>query len=119
MPSIDSCAKCNSARMIPNARIVDRGDYNYVRDWTIHVYEHPEAILFKGTHEESLKASICGECGYVETYVEDPDALYSAYLRSKPEQARGHHPSHFSIIKHARDSLVSIRTELVLCDPVG
>ena len=50
---------------------------------SVHVYENPEALIFKGTSMGTLNAWICGECGYVETYVENPEELYSAYLKSK------------------------------------
>lgn len=86
MRQIESCSKCKSSKVIPKARIVDRADYNIATDLTIHVYENPDAMIFKGTHAETLRAWICGECGYVETYVENPQELYTAYLNAKSRQ---------------------------------
>ena len=83
MAQTENCAKCKSPKVIPRARIIDRADYNLHTDLTIHVYENPEALIFKGTSEGTLRARICGACGYVETYVENPDELYAAYLRVK------------------------------------
>lgn len=82
MPRVESCAKCRSAKVIPRARIIDRGDYNVHADLTVHVYENPEALIFRGTNAGTLTAWICGECGYVETYIENPGELYAAYLRA-------------------------------------
>ncbi|MFN2513245.1 MAG: hypothetical protein ABR568_17710 [Pyrinomonadaceae bacterium] len=52
---------------------------------SVEIYEKPDAMIFKGTHEGALTASICGECGYTELYVENPQELYSAYLNLKAE----------------------------------
>ncbi|HVQ35928.1 MAG TPA: hypothetical protein VMS31_00245 [Pyrinomonadaceae bacterium] len=86
MPQTETCSKCQSAKIIPQARIIDRADYSVNADLTVHVYENPEALIFKGTSKGTLRARICGECGYVETYVENPEELYSAYLRAKTAQ---------------------------------
>ena len=83
MTDIENCSKCKSPNVIPRARIIDRADYNITTDLTVHVYENPDAMIFKGTHTGILRASICGECGYVETYIENPQELYSAYLNAK------------------------------------
>ena len=73
-----NCAKCQSTKIIPKARIIDTND-NFKWDLTVEVYEDPDALIFKGAHRENMFARICGECGYVETYVENPQELYSAY----------------------------------------
>jgi hypothetical protein len=86
MSQIESCSKCKSPKVIPRARIIDRADYNLTTDLTVHVYENPEAMIFKGTNPGTLRARICGECGYVETYIDNPEELYSAYLRAKSKQ---------------------------------
>jgi rubrerythrin len=72
--------------VIPNVRIIDRADRNVAADLTVHVYENPEAFFFKAASSGTLHAWICGECGYVETYVENPGELYSAYLNTEPKQ---------------------------------
>ena len=86
MAQTEKCSKCKSPKVIPRARIIDRADYNLNGDLTIHVYENPDALIFKGATEGTLQARICGECGYVETYVENPEELYTAYLRGKSGQ---------------------------------
>jgi hypothetical protein len=86
MARVENCAKCQSSKVIPNARVIDRADYNQNTDLTVHVYENPEAMIFKGTHAGKLSARICGDCGYVETYIENPQELYAAYLRSSSRE---------------------------------
>jgi hypothetical protein len=85
MTQPENCSKCNSTKIIPNARIIDRGDYNSVRDLSVQVYEDPEALLFKGVHEGQLTARICGDCGYVEMYVDNPAELYEVFVSANPE----------------------------------
>jgi hypothetical protein len=82
MPDLERCPKCQSAKIIPQVRIIDRGDYSAAGDLTVQVYENPDAMLFKYTHHGVLRAWICGGCGYVETYVDNPGELYSAYQQS-------------------------------------
>ena len=50
---------------------------------TVSVYDHPEARVFKGAHTSTLRAQICGSCGSVESYVENPQELYGIYLASQ------------------------------------
>jgi hypothetical protein len=59
-------------------RIVDRA--GHMIRLGVKVFEHPEALVFKGAHAADLRSRVCGECGYVELYVENPQELYSAYL---------------------------------------
>lgn len=83
---VENCAKCNSTKIIPNARVVDKGDHNSPMDLTVHVYENPDAMIFKGTHEGQLSARICGDCGFVEMYVENPAELYEVFVSAEPEE---------------------------------
>ncbi len=73
MPNLESCPKCKSTKIIPKVRMVDRGEYNAAGDLT---------VIFKNTHHGVLRAWICGACGYVETYVDNPGELYDAYEKS-------------------------------------
>jgi predicted nucleic-acid-binding Zn-ribbon protein len=82
MPNLKSCPKCESAKIIPQVRIIDRGTYNMAGNLTVQVCENPDAMLFRYTHDGVLRAWICGDCGYVETYVDNPGELYSAYRES-------------------------------------
>jgi hypothetical protein len=50
---------------------------------TLVVYENPDALLFKGSNEGTLQARVCGECGYLELFLENPSELYETYRNSK------------------------------------
>ena len=75
------CSKCQSDKIIPDLRIIDQAG-NTIR-LGINVYDHPDALVFRGTHSSTLYSQICGECGHVESYVQNPQELYSVYLASK------------------------------------
>ena len=81
---MNTCSKCRSDKVIPDVRIIDQVGHRIRLG--VNVYEDPEALIFKGTHYSDLRSQVCGECGYVETYVENPGELYSAYLNAKSKQ---------------------------------
>jgi predicted acyl esterase len=43
------------------------------------IYEKPDALIFKGMHEGALYARVCGECGYAELFLDNPQYLYAVY----------------------------------------
>ena len=45
----------------------------------IAVDAKPDAVFFKQRYKSGLKVSVCGECGYLEFYAEEPSRLYRAY----------------------------------------
>ena len=45
--------------------------------------ENPEAVIFKEWHIGKLSARVCGECGYTEFYVDNPEYLYEVYKKVK------------------------------------
>ena len=49
---------------------------------------NPEAWVFKGSIYATLKANICGECGYTELIANDPAALYNEYLKGESQRTR-------------------------------
>ena len=81
MTASTTCPKCESQRIIPNAEvraIAEGGGKIY-----IPVSEHPDALIFKGTHLGYLRAWICGNCGFTELYMENSEELYAAYEASR------------------------------------
>ncbi|MCY7348913.1 MAG: hypothetical protein LH614_22210 [Pyrinomonadaceae bacterium] len=58
--------------------VLDTGQYasGYLQ---IAVDEHPEAVVFKQRVRSSVKVSVCGDCGYLEFYAEQPGLMYRAY----------------------------------------
>jgi hypothetical protein len=52
----------------------------------VSVYEKPDALVFKGEHSQALQARICGTCGNVEIYIDNPEELYSVHQESRTRQ---------------------------------
>lgn len=73
---------CGSKKVIPEVRVQDQGD-NSDGNLKARVDEYPHALLFKGTVCGTIKARICGECGYAEFYVDNPKEMYETYLRTQ------------------------------------
>ena len=77
-----SCSKCGSERMMENVRLLDRTADMSAKDLTAEVYEYPGALFFKGTAGATLRAHVCGSCGYSELYADNPAGLWQAYCVS-------------------------------------
>ena len=85
MTDILVCPKCNSGKIVPNARVMDRGHLNTdAGELSVIVYERPDALVFKGSHSAELSARVCGDCGYTEFFAEEPQELYDVYLEYRP-----------------------------------
>jgi len=77
----DTCVRCGSSKIIPRARVIDVGDRtSLVGTLRVAVARNPDAAFFKGEEKIDTYARVCGECGFVELFAEDPNALYEAYL---------------------------------------
>ncbi len=72
------CLNCNGNNIVTDIRAVDKGDGK--RDLTLEVYEDPDAVLFKGMHNASLRADVCRDCGHVMFHVSiDKAAEFSTH----------------------------------------
>lgn len=78
------CTKCGSVRVMPDVQIFDQGQYSDGH-LKARIDTKPEALMFKGTITSPLRGHVCGDCGYVELFVENPAALYEAWLKRPPE----------------------------------
>jgi predicted nucleic-acid-binding Zn-ribbon protein len=78
------CEKCGSDKIIPRAKVIDRADYNAAGDLTVAVDENPDAFMFKQRVYASVTARVCGNCGFIELYADEPQSLYSAYQNQEP-----------------------------------
>ena len=75
------CLKCGSDAMVPEVRVIDRGDANTTRLTTeLGLATKPDAVLFKGEVRVETTASVCGDCGFVELYANDPHTLWDAHI---------------------------------------
>ena len=79
MPNRKTCAKCGSRDVIPEAPVPDKGDAGVAGDMEMRIPENPHAWIFKGMQSTPVRADICGACGYMELYVEDPRLLWKTY----------------------------------------
>jgi ribosomal protein S27AE len=78
-----SCPKCESADIIPEWPLLEYGHLNQQFHLHVGINEDPDAILFKGHNIHVITAWICGNCGYLEQYVQDPKVLFERYLQLK------------------------------------
>lgn len=74
------CLKCGSDAMIPDVRLIDRGDADYRKPAEVGVATKPDATLFKGEVRVGTSAMVCGDCGFVELYAADPVTLWEAHV---------------------------------------
>ena len=78
------CEKCGSDKIVPQAKVIDRGDYSAEYELTLAVDENPEAFMFKQRIYSGVTAKVCGNCGFIEFYADNPQSLYSAYQKQEP-----------------------------------
>ena len=80
------CPKCGSPDVIPNVFV--REDVVSAENLKAVVEKNPDAFFyeFRGVVKTSLKAWVCGSCGYTELYAKNPAALLAAY-RKREEQS--------------------------------
>lgn len=82
MPDL-SCPKCGSTKIIPGARVIDRGDMGAdFGNVQVGAARRPHK-LFKLQEKADVYARVCGACGFTELFVADPTAIYEAYLQSQ------------------------------------
>jgi predicted nucleic-acid-binding Zn-ribbon protein len=77
-----TCAKCGSEKIIPRARVIDRGDGNSRYDLEIQVSSNPQALIFTGTNSSTVYARVCAMCGYIEFYASSQYGLWETYQES-------------------------------------
>ena len=73
------CGRCGSEKVMPNLRIRDYYDVGMAQDLVVEVQGNPDALIFKQSHREALRATVCGECGNVGLSVENPQRLWKIY----------------------------------------
>ena len=77
------CPRCGSEKIMYDLRIRDRYDMGIAEDLEIETQGNPDALIFKHTHKEALRATVCGECGNVGLSVKNPKALWTIYTQAK------------------------------------
>ncbi len=77
------CPRCGSEKIMHNLKIRDRYDAGLTEDLELETQGNPDALIFKQTHKETLRATVCGECGNVGLSVKNPKALWAIYTQGK------------------------------------
>ena len=75
MKSTNKCPKCGSTDVIADARPLDQSPSRYLGQLTVINYRDPDALIFKGRQGSYVSAWICADCGFMELYVDSPQAL--------------------------------------------
>ena len=89
MAIVDKCAKCGSDSVIRRAMVIDKVTaMGAEQNLTVGVNADPTAIVFKKPARSDVHAWICGQCGYVEIYADDPAELYQAFLTAQSEREK-------------------------------
>ncbi|MEM7037917.1 MAG: hypothetical protein AAF570_13120 [Bacteroidota bacterium] len=79
------CPKCQSDKIIPDVRIMDEGQYSN-KNLRIKIDGGTEGEGPKRMYMR-LRAWICGNCGFAETYVRNQGELWEYWLqKGKPFQ---------------------------------
>ena len=78
------CGKCGSAQVVPRARVIDRGDYSADSgNIGVAVARRPHALIFKNSELADVYARVCGACGFVELFIDEPAEIYAAHEESR------------------------------------
>ncbi|MCE2412556.1 hypothetical protein J4G07_00995 [Candidatus Poribacteria bacterium] len=78
-----TCGRCSSEKIMTDLRIRDRYDAGVGQDLEVEVQGNPDAMIFKQSHREALRATVCGECGNVGLSIKNPEALWKTYTQQK------------------------------------
>jgi hypothetical protein len=82
------CPKCGSQEIIDNAQLPDKFSCETASTSVVRLITRPNAFFFKGPVDFKLKPYICGCCGYLESYVDEPERLaaQARKLKETPDQ---------------------------------
>ena len=81
------CPKCGSAKIVPKRRLYP--DKREIGEVQVIQYERPESLWDFGSQAVStIRAWICGECGYTELYATNYQELYAVYQKAKEHRRR-------------------------------
>jgi formate-dependent nitrite reductase cytochrome c552 subunit len=53
------------------------------RNFAVRVDADPTAMMFKKSTRSDVHAWICGQCGYMELYADNPGELYQAFTAAQ------------------------------------
>ena len=82
------CLLCQSTKLIKGKPIGDGGQHSKNTLSVVVGAHNPNAFLIKNFFHVDVMASICGDCGNTQLYVEEPAALWEQY-QTLPEDGGG------------------------------
>ena len=81
-----TCLRCGSSSVIPDAQLADSDGSGFPPS-KVEITRRPQAWVFKEPIRVVTRAQVCGVCGYVELFAEDPEALWKAYLEREAHRS--------------------------------
>ena len=82
---MNECHDCGSEKIVKNAVMHDRGDYNADGVLQVAVDQYPAAWVFKERVRSDVRADVCGDCGFLQPYASDPEDLWDAYQKIRSD----------------------------------
>jgi rubrerythrin len=82
------CPVCNSDKLMYNLDVEDARNNDSTDAHEVSIILKPEAIFKKRLFTSTLKAHICGECGYTMLFAERPQKLYEAYQERRARKTK-------------------------------
>ena len=82
---MNECPECGSEKIVKNAVMHDRGDYNAEGVLQVAVDQNPAAWVFKERVRSDVRADVCGDCGFLQPYASDPEDLWEAYQKIRSD----------------------------------
>lgn len=73
------CPKCQSENIVKDAIAADFGG-NRDYEASVIVYQYPDAMLRKHAKSSRVSAWVCGNCGLIEYYADDPKLLWDTFV---------------------------------------
>ena len=76
---MNECPECGSDKIIKGGKLRPGESVLKVN---VVVFENPDALVFKSAVSSGVNATICGNCGFIRAYAEEPRQLWVTYQTS-------------------------------------
>ena len=77
-----ACAKCGSTEVIRDGAAFYKDGW-FLGRLMAGFEANPGAAVFKGKACHAMRAVLCGQCGYVDLFVTNPQELYAEYKKAR------------------------------------
>jgi predicted nucleic-acid-binding Zn-ribbon protein len=71
MKKTNICPKCGSKDIVSGAKTSP----GYNGTTSVVVFNRPDALLFRGKQSSTVSNWVCTDCGYLESYADNPSDL--------------------------------------------